>query len=46
MYIKENNNKPKYLKEDKVVSFIDQISNIDLGEKVEIIKEKGMEGLV
>lgn len=46
MYIKENNNKPKYLKEDKVVSFIDQISNIDLGEKIEIIKEKGMEGLV
>lgn len=46
MYIKENNNKPKYLKEDKVNDFIDKISNIDIEEKIKIVKEKGMEGLI
>lgn len=37
--------KPKYLTEDKVVNFIDEISNMNLQEKIEIILENGMDGL-
>jgi len=36
---------PKYLKKAKVVDFIDQISNMNIQEKIEKIKQKGMEGL-
>lgn len=36
---------PKYLKYDKIISFIEEISNMDITDKIEIIKEKGMEGL-
>ena len=36
---------PKYLKKTKVVDFIEQISNIDIQDKIEIIKQKGMEEL-
>jgi len=36
---------PKYLKKEKVIDFIEQISNINIKEKIEIIKQKGMEEL-
>jgi len=36
---------PKYLKESKVIEFIDIISNMNIEEKAETIKQKGMEGL-
>lgn len=36
---------PKYLKYNKVVEFIEKISNFNIEEQVNIIKEKGMEGL-
>ena len=36
---------PKYLKHDKIINFIEEISNMDITDKIEIIKEKGMEGL-
>ena len=36
---------PKYLKKAKLVDFIEEISNMNIEEKVEIIKQKGMEGL-
>ena len=36
---------PKYLKKSKLVDFINQIANMDIEEKVETIKYKGMEGL-
>ena len=39
------NEKPKYLEKSKVIDFIDNISNMNIKEKIEIIKEKGMEGL-
>ena len=41
----KNNNKPKYLKIDKVENFIDEMSNIDLDKTIKIIEEKGMGGL-
>lgn len=44
-YIDILKEKPKYLKLDKVILFIEKISDFDIGKKVEIIKEKGMEGL-
>ena len=36
---------PKYLKQSKVIDFIDIISNMNIQEKVDLIKQKGMEGL-
>ncbi len=36
---------PKYLKLDKIISFIEKISSLDIETEVKIIKEKGMEGL-
>ena len=45
MYINKNNNEPKYLKEDKIIDFIDKISNINIENEVEIIMKEGMEGL-
>ena len=41
----KSNNKPKYLKIDKVENFIDEMSNIDLEKAIKIIEEKGMGGL-
>ena len=36
---------PKYLKESKVIDFIEDISNMNIKEKAEIIGQNGMEGL-
>lgn len=44
-YMNMYNEKPKYLNESKIIDFIEEISNMDIQEKVEIIKQKGMEGL-
>jgi hypothetical protein len=44
-YMNMYNDKPKYLVEAKVIDFIDEISNMNIQEKVEIIKQRGMEGL-
>lgn len=44
-YMNYYDGEPKYLKEDEVINFIEQISNMNIKEKVEIIKQKGMEGL-
>lgn len=41
----KNDGEPKYLKIDKVINFIDKISNMDLEKQIEIIKKEGMEGL-
>lgn len=36
---------PKYLKKAKLTDFIEEISNMNIQDKIEIIKQKGMEGL-
>lgn len=36
---------PKYLKESKIIDFIEEISSMNIKDQVEIIKQKGMEGL-
>ena len=41
-YIEEQ---PKYLKRDKVVEYIEKVSDLNIKDGVKIIKEKGMEGL-
>lgn len=43
MGIKED--KPKYLTEEKVIQFIEEISDLSMKEQIKIIQEKGMEGL-
>ena len=43
MYVIEG--KPKYLKIEKVINFIEKISDFDIKTEITIIKEKGMEGL-
>ena len=44
-YMNMYNEKPKYLNESKIIDFIEEISNMNIQEKIEIIKQKGMEGL-
>lgn len=44
-YMNMFDEEPKYLKENKVIEFIEEISNMKINDKVEIIKQKGMEGL-
>ena len=46
MIINQNDDKPKYLKEDKIINFIDRISNINLEDEIKTIEKNGMEGLV
>ena len=36
---------PKYLEYNKIIKFIEKISNLKIEETIKIIKEKGMEGL-
>ena len=36
---------PKYINKDKVIKFIEEMSNMNLKEQVKQIKEKGMEGI-
>lgn len=48
-YIKKHMNmfdeEPKYLKETKVIEFIDTISDMKIEDKIKIIEQKGMQGL-
>ena len=37
--------KPKYLKEERIIDFIEEISNMNIKDKIGIINENGMEGL-
>ena len=37
---------PKYLKESKVIDFIEEISEMNIEDKIQEIKQKGMQGLV
>ena len=39
-YMNEINEKPKYLKLEKIIQFIEEVSNIDLQQQTEIIKRK------
>ena len=36
---------PKYLKQDKIIEFIEEISNMDIQERIKIIEQNGMGGL-
>ena len=36
---------PKYLKQNKVIEFIEKISDFDIKDEIKLIEEKGMEGL-
>ena len=40
-----NNEEPKYLKESNLIDFIEEISNMNIQDKIETIKQDGMEGL-
>ena len=44
-YMNIYDKKPKYLSESKVINFIEEISNINIQDKIKIIKQNGMEGL-
>ena len=44
-YMNMFDEKPKYLKESKVIDFIDIISDMNIKEKAEIIIQNGMKGL-
>jgi len=44
-YMNFYDEKPKYLKKAKLIDFIELISNMNIQDKVEMIKQKGMEGL-
>ena len=44
-YMNMYEGEPKYLKLDKIINFIEQISNMNIKDKIEIIQQKGMEGL-
>lgn len=44
-YMNFYDGEPKYLVKSKVIDFIEQISNINIQDKIQIIKQKGMEEL-
>ena len=44
-YMVINDNEPKYLNESKVIDFIEIMSNMDIQEKDEKIRQKGMDSL-
>lgn len=44
-YINYIEEQPKYLERDKVVEYIEKVSDFNITDEVKIIKEKGMEGL-
>lgn len=46
MSISKKGLSPKYLKLDKVIDFIDEMSSINLEKEIEIIEREGMEGLI
>ena len=44
-YMNMYDEKPKYLEESKITNFIEEISNMNIQQKIDQIKEKGMEEL-
>ena len=42
-YMFFSDKEPKYLKEDKIIDFIEKIANMNLNKYMELIKQKGME---
>ena len=44
-YMSQIENEPKYLKLEKMIQFIEEMSNINLEQQVEMIKQKRMEGM-
>ena len=44
-YMGIHEGEPKYLKLDKIINFIEEISDMDIQDKIKIIEDKGMEGL-
>lgn len=44
-FINMYDGEPKYLKEAKIINFIDEISEMNIQDKIEIINQKRMEGL-
>lgn len=44
-YMCSINDKPKYLDNNKIIEFIDKMSDINLEEKAKLIREEGMEGI-
>ena len=44
-YMNKHDGEPKYLKEPKMIEFIEEISDMSIENKIEIIEQKGMEGL-
>ena len=45
-YMNQIEQKPKYLKLEKIVQFIEKISDINLKEQAELIEQKGTEGII
>ena len=44
-YMNQIESEPKYLKLEKIIQFIKKMSNINLEQQVELIKQKRMEGM-
>ena len=44
-YMEIYEGKPKYLKVDKIIDFIEEISNMNIQDKIETIEQNGMKGL-
>lgn len=44
-YINIQKGEPQYLKLDKIIDFMEQISDMNIQENIEIIKQRGMDGL-
>lgn len=44
-YVKEIKAEPKYLKPDKVINFIDEVSSINLDNKIKMINKNGIQAL-
>ena len=45
-YMNMYDGEPKYLKLDKIVKFIEEISDVNIQDILNIIKQKGMDGLI
>lgn len=44
-YMNFYDKEPRYLKKSKIIKFVEEIANMNIKDKIEVIKQKGMEGL-
>ena len=44
-YVNVKEGEPRYIKLEKLLDFIEEISDINIDDKVKLIKQKGMEGI-